>query len=438
MQNRFIESMQKLGFPRDAKTILVAVSGGVDSMVLASLLRESGYAVVVAHCNYQLRGVDSDADEMLVRNWCAQHNIPVHVKQVNTKRLAETSNSSVQMVAREERYSFFEELMHEHAYAATALAHHANDRVESLLMNVLRGTGFRGLQGMPSKRENYVRPLLGFTKDEIRDYAMLNEIAYQEDASNAKTDYQRNWVRLRVLPMLQASDANAFNELLQLCEWAESELPNYENWIHGRLKEIRTDNGVSIEKLQRSNAPFTVLKELLKPKGFSSNHVFELVEILDSVSGAEVSSDTHRAIKDRDELLISELNQNEIPPKLQFEIFERSQIQTLKTESNVVLIDGDRLETSDPTHNTNSTIPQFPNFRLRRWQQGDKFKPLGMKGWKLLSDFFIDQKLSVPEKEKTWLLIHQNEIVWVIDHRLDDRFKITGSTQKVLKVMVTV
>lgn len=420
MRSRFKESMLKLGFPNDGKPILVAVSGGVDSMVLVSLLLESGYSIAVAHCNYQLRGADSDADEALVRNWCSEQNVPFYLKKVETKKLAEESNSSIQMVARDERYRFFEELMGEQSYAATALAHHANDRVESLLMNVLRGTGFRGLQGMPSKRDNYIRPLLGFTKDEIREYANQNNIPFREDASNAETYYQRNWIRLRVLPMLQVSDQSSFEKLLKVCELAESELPSYENWIQDKHKEIRTETGISIEKLQQSKAPFIILKELLEQRGFTSNHIFEVIEILDSESGVEVASETHRVLKNRDELLISELNQNEIPPNLQFEILDRSQIQSLKTEANVALLDADKVNQSE--------------LKIRKWHQGDKFKPLGMNGWKLLSDFFIDQKLSVLEKEQTWLLTHQNEIVWVIGHRLDDRFKVTDSTQKVLKI----
>ncbi|MFM1875027.1 MAG: tRNA lysidine(34) synthetase TilS [Bacteroidota bacterium] len=414
--------MLKLGFPNDVKPILVAVSGGVDSMVLASLLLESGYSIALAHCNYQLRGADSDEDEALVRKWCAEHNIPFHLKKVETKRLVEDSNSSIQMVARDERYRFFQELMTEYGYATTALAHHANDRVESLLMNVLRGTGFRGLQGMPSKRDNYIRPLLGFTKDEIREYAQLDDIPFREDASNAETYYQRNWIRLKVLPMLRASKPDAFEKLLQLCKRTESELPNYEKWIKERHEEIQIANGISIEKLQQSKAAFTLLKELLEPKGFSSDQVFEVLEILNSISGTEVSSETHRVLKDRDGLLVSQLNQGESQPTLRFEILDRNQVQSLKTEANVALLDADKINRSE--------------LKIRKWQQGDKFKPLGMKGWKLLSDFFIDQKLSVQEKERTWLLTYQNEIVWVIGMRLDNRFKVTDSTQKVLNISV--
>lgn len=426
--------MQRLGFPNNGKPILVAVSSGVDSMVLASLLLESGYAVAIAHCNYQLRGIDSDADEVLVENWCSKQNIPFHLNKVQTKQLTEDSTSSIQMVAREERYSFFEKLMDEYDYPATALAHHANDRVESLLMNVLRGTGFRGFQGMPAKRDNYVRPLLGFTKEEIREYAKLKNVPFREDASNQKTHYQRNWVRLRLLPMLRAYDESSFDKLIGFAEWAESEYRNYETWVEQQRGEITTENGISIEKLQQSNAPFTLLKELLEPTGFNSGRVSEVMDIVDSNSGAEVLSESHRVLKNRDELLISELNEKEHKPTLRFETMGRGELKSLKTESNVALLDMSSVGAYGNTSETKTSVTEFPNFQLRKWKQGDKFKPLGMNGWKLLSDFFIDQKLSVIQKNKVWLLTCRGEIVWVVGMRLDNRFKVTDSTQKVLKI----
>lgn len=428
--------MLKLGFPIDGKPILVAVSGGVDSMVLASMLLESGYAIAVAHCNYQLRGADSNADEDLVRNWCSERNVAFYLKNVNTTEIVRASKSSVQMVAREERYRFFEELMAEHGYVATAMAHHANDRVESLILNVLRGTGFRGLQGMPSKRDKFIRPLLGFTKDEIRTFAEEMNVPFREDASNSKTDYQRNWIRLRVLPMLGVYDSGLFTKLLQLCERVETEILHYESWVQKQQQEVATEKGISTESLESTNAPFTILKEMLEPFGFTSNHIFEVMEILDSDSGKEILSGTHRVVKDRDELLITKMDLDEYPPKLQFEVLDRDQIKSLKTELHIGLLNADKLVGGDLKQNTNYPLNEFHNLELRKWQQGDKFRPLGMNGWKLVSDFFIDLKMSVIEKDQVWLLTHQNEIVWIVGHRLDDRFKVTDSTQKVLKVMV--
>lgn len=220
--------------------------------------------------------------------------------------------------------------------------------------------------------------------------------------------------------MLNAIDNDSFDKLLRFSERSETERANYELWIRKLLDEIKTVNGISVEKLRSTEAPFTVLKELLEPKGFSSELVFEVMDILDSSSGVEVHSETHRVVKNREELLISELNLKGNEPALQFEILIRSDVKSLETKSNVALIDADSLEQSE--------------LQVRKWKQGDKFKPLGMKGWKLLSDFLIDQKLSIPEKEQTWLLTFQGQIVWVIGMRLDDRFKITDSTQKVLRV----
>lgn len=413
--------MQRLGFPNDGMPILVAVSGGVDSMVLASLLLESGYSMAVAHCNYQLRGEDSEADEALAREWCAENGIPFHVKRIDTQKLAESSNSSIQMVARNERYGFFEELMDQHGYVATTLAHHANDRVESLILNVLRGTGFRGLQGMPSQRDRYIRPLIEVTKEDLVDFAGREGVRFQEDRSNREIYYERNWVRLRLLPMILAFDKKAFHRLQQLCERADAELPNYQNWVKKEVARMLSDGGISIQGLEESKAPFTILKEILEPKGFSSDQVFEVIDILKSTSGAEVRSDSHRIVKDRNTLIISELGISETTPKLQFELIDRNKLSSLNSPKNVLLLDADQVDLS--------------NLTLRKWQQGDRFKPLGMKGWKLLSDLFIDQKLSIPDKERVWVLTLGQEIVWVVGIRPDDRFKVTDSTKHVLRVV---
>jgi tRNA(Ile)-lysidine synthase len=252
MQNKFFHAMEFSGISKTDKPILVAVSGGMDSMVLATLFHENGYQIGVAHCNYQLRGLESDGDKELVRNWCTEHEIPYHLKNVETQKLANETNRSVQMIARDERYAFFDALRKEYGYAFTALAHHANDRVESLLINILRGTGFRGLQGMPSKREGIIRPLIGFTKKELRDYAEETSVPFRNDASNLETYYQRNWVRLRLIPMLQHVDAKVFDQLLKLCERAEAEIPNYEECVTENLEDWKLEKNIlSIHKIKR-------------------------------------------------------------------------------------------------------------------------------------------------------------------------------------------
>lgn len=414
--------MDLFGYSGSNNRILVAVSGGADSMVLASLMHENGFQIAVAHCNYQLRGADSDVDEKLIKDWCAERQIQFYSKQVQTQKLVNETNDSIQMVARKARYEFFDELMKEYDYAITALAHNLDDRIESLLINVLRGTGFRGLQGMPSQRKGIIRPLSGISKDEIRAYAKENGISYRNDASNTETYYLRNWVRLRLIPMLNQFDSESLSKLQKLTERAEKEVPKYEKWVEVQLSEVTSENGLSIERIQKSEALFTLLKEFLKPKGFSSDQIFEVLDILNSESGKEVVSETHRVIKDRNQLLVSEKESSESKSVLHFEIIERSDLKSLRQPQNVALVDANLVNLNED------------KLVLRKWKKGDRFQPLGMKSWKKLSDFFIDEKLSIIEKEQLWLLTYQNEIVWVVGHRIDDRFKVSAKTEKVLKI----
>lgn len=391
-------------------------------MVLASLMHENGFQIAVAHCNYQLRGTDSDADEKLVKDWCAERQIPFHSKRVQTQKLVDETNDSIQMVARKVRYSFFDELIKKHGHAIIALAHNLDDRIESLLINVLRGTGFRGLQGMPSQRKGIIRPLIGIGKKEIRAYAKENGIPYRDDASNMETYYLRNWVRLRLLPMLNQVDSDTVYKLQKLTERVEKEIPNYEKWVEEKLSEIISEDGLSVERICDSKTSFTLLKEFLKPKGFSSDQVFEVLEILNSESGREVASETHRVLKDREHLLLIAKGESDSKPALQFDILGRSELVSLQQPKNVALFDANHFGLNQD------------QFGLRKWKRGDRFKPLGMKGWKKLSNFFVDEKLSMMEKKQVWLLTFRDEIVWVVGMRIDDRFKVSSKTEKVLKI----
>jgi len=405
--------------------ILVAVSGGIDSMVLANLLIVEGLKIGVAHCNYQLRGVESIKDTEFVAEWCKLNHIPFFLKKIDTETLVKSSGSSVQMIAREERYAFFNQLMDEHNYRFTAIAQHSDDRIETILLNVLRGTGVKGYAGIRAKRDRFVRPLLFASKDEIKTFAEKNEIGYREDASNIKTDYLRNWVRLRLLPMLRQIDSSIDEKLNQFGERVESDLDNYQNWIDQQLNDLSDkldENQISISAVNQANAPFTLLKELLQPYGFSSHQVFQLLDMLYSESGAEVSNNQLRIIRDRENLLLVEKKEFE-EPILAFEQVNRDQLETFITPESMAIVDDDQVDVN--------------NLRLRHWKEGDRFKPLGMKNWKKLSDFFIDEKISMVDKERTWLLTHNDDILWIVGHRLDDRFKITDRTQKVLKITVS-
>jgi tRNA(Ile)-lysidine synthase len=420
MQNKFTQHLKENVFFEKKDKLLVAVSGGVDSMVLTHLLQIGGYNIALAHCNYRLRGAASDLDQKLVQEFAMNHKITCHVKIIETKSLVEGSNSSTQMVAREQRYQFFAELMEEHGYNFTVLAHNADDRIESLLMNVLRGTGFRGFQGMPAVRDEYVRPLLFATKNEIRTYAAEEGVNFREDESNAEISYQRNWIRLRLVPMLKSHDSSIEKKLLLFTQRAANLMHKAEEKVKKEAAGVLSESQdqLVLSKLQDSEIPFTKLRELLNPKGFSSDQIFEVLALVQSESGAIVENESYRILRDRDSLIIEQKNKNAIKPHLSFQML--STVESLVTKPNIILVD--------------SELVNQDKLEMRKWRVGDRFKPFGMIGWKKLSDFFIDQKLSIIEKENLWILTQGDEIVWVIGMRMDDRFKVTSQTKSILKI----
>ena len=422
MLKQFEQFADEHGLSLKKQKLLVAVSGGVDSMVLVDLLLKSDCSIALAHCNYHLRGSASDKDQKLVEEFARNHGLVVHVKHIDTKTIVAKTNASTQMVARDERYRFFKELNEEHAYDLTVLAHNADDRIESLLINVLRGTGIRGLQGMPVTRESYARPLLFAKKTEIREYAFRNQVRFREDASNSEVHYQRNWIRLRILPMLKQIDSAAEVKLLNLAERVAKEIPAYEDLVVREIKDLSTSssNTLSVAKIQSADYPFTLLRELLGKFDFSSDQVFEVIDLLESSSGTFVEKGNTRVIKNREELIIHQKLGSTNKPKLTFELIERTEIKSFMVDEFQTLLDANLVETD--------------KFELRHWQKGDAFKPLGMTGFKKLSDFFVDNKLSIAEKDKVWLLTQNDTIIWVVGMRLDDRFKLTPKTQKVLKI----
>lgn len=422
MQNKFIQHLSEKHFFSKEDQLLVGVSGGVDSMVLSNLLFTSGYSIALAHCNYQLRDEASIEDEKLVREFAEQHGIPIHVKTVNTTKIVKNSNSSTQMVAREQRYAFFEELMDDFGYKCTVLAHNADDRIESLLINVLRGTGIRGLQGMPEIRDRFARPMLFARKKDIRSYALEHHVQFLEDSSNTDVKYQRNWVRLRLIPLLGAIDTAFEEKLLALTERVAASIPKYMKTIEEEILKISNGSqyNISIERLAHSKFPFTVLREMLNSKGFSSDQIFEVLSLIQAQSGSIVQNENFRILRDRELLNIEKKKESLKEPTLTFHMFDRESLSSLHTPPNNVLLDSDLIKQEQ--------------LKLRHWQQGDRFRPFGMKGWKKLSDFFIDQKLSVSEKDKTWILTQGRDIVWIVGMRMDDRFKVTSKTKKVLKV----
>ncbi|MDX9880718.1 MAG: tRNA lysidine(34) synthetase TilS [Prolixibacteraceae bacterium] len=419
--------------------VLLAVSGGMDSMVMLYLFQKSGYDFSVAHCNFQLRGGESDGDEQFVANYCDEHNIRLFVTRFDTQEYARQEGISIEMAARDLRYGWFNKLMDEEHFDCLATAHHQDDVMETFFINLGRGTGIRGLSGIKPKSGRLIRPILFADRLSIRNYAALHQIQCREDSSNSDTGIRRNFIRHRILPVLDEFHPSFRKNMLKTI----ANLNQTEILFQQKIDEIKAvavaghpwGETIRISALGTGDTARTVLFELIREKGFSAEQTNDILGALESGPGKKFYSPSHRLVKDRDELIITALENEspelfyidencsymEKPFRIKMERKERDSSFRFSTNPLVADFDLDRLE--------------FPLI-LRKWQEGEYFQPLGMKGYKKLSDYFIDEKYSIPEKENAWILASGNKMVWVVGKRIDDRFKITLHTKNVLRISV--
>ena len=416
----------KVTFPFLADApVLLAVSGGLDSMVLANLAKMLGWQFAVAHCNFKLREAASDLDEAFVADWCNSHEVPYFAKTFDLR----AHKGSIQLEARKVRYAWFLELM-QGGYRYLATAHHLDDAIETFLINLSRGTGIDGLTSIPEINGSIVRPLLPFSKDSLEAFAKKQGINWREDASNSSRDYQRNKMRHDVVPKLKENTPNFalnFQKTQSFLGLSALMLDNYADDLKKRFL-LPKDDGftISIVALKELSPLEGYLHLLFKSFGFTQWK--DLQNLLDTQSGKEVHSSTHRLIKDREFLLLvpimassqvvysipdSEDNIHQ-PIALSFE--EVSGIE--KRNERTIYVDKETLN--------------YP-LKLRKWKIGDYFYPLGMQGSKKVAKFFKDEKLNTLEKESQWLLCSGDAIIWIVGRRLDDRFKVGPTTQKILK-----
>jgi tRNA(Ile)-lysidine synthase len=400
---------------------------------------QTGFPVAVAHCNFGLRRKESDDDEQFVADYCDRHNIAFHSKQFNTEEHARVEGISIEMAARELRYAWFDQLLERHGYDFLATAHHQDDVVETFLINLSRGSGIKGLSGIQPKSGNIIRPMLFTNRTEILDYCQRMSIVYRTDSSNIDTVYKRNLIRQEIIPLLEqvnpAFRRNALktvgnlNETGQLFQQRMSEIKSvvYSEDEQGAM--------IHIEKLLNLSPLRTILFELIRDFGFQGEQIDDVVDSLTKESGRRFFSDGYRLVKDREYLLISpyqhgaekvyyideNCNQINSPLRMKLEKSDRTADFRFSTHSHLADLDLDKLV--------------FPLI-LRHWHEGEYFQPLGMTGLKKLSDFFIDEKYSIPEKENTWILYSGDRPVWIVGKRLDDRFKITSQTQRILRIRV--
>jgi tRNA(Ile)-lysidine synthase len=417
-----------------ADHVLLAVSGGKDSVLMAQLFKLAGFHFSIAHCNFNLRADEAMRDHAFVKLLADEMEVPFHVVQFDTKAFADEHRISTQMAARELRYNWFEEIRSLHNYQAIAVAQHQNDAIETVLLNLVRGTGISGLHGILPKRGNIIRPLLFLSRQQIDDLVATNNLPFVEDSSNLSSKYARNNIRLNVVPHLREINPNLEDTFAQnMYRFAETETLVQQVVAQTKERMVKQENGftiLSLEDIQALNPQKLLLYELLKPFSFTNKLVDEILHSLDKQSGTSFYSVTHRATIDRDQLLISGLDE---PSK--------TELLYLHAEGSLKIADDQTLSLKFSEHinfiadrnyaYVDANLLIFPLI-IRFKEDGDRFKPLGMKSLKKLSDFFVDEKVPLPQKDKVPLLINGNgEIIWVVGMRQDERYKLTATTKKV-------
>lgn len=425
---------------RASDHILLAVSGGLDSVVMAHLFSQAGFNFSIAHVNFGLRDSESGRDESFVKSLAEKFDVKIFIKHVETTKIARAGKVSIQVAARQLRYQWFDELLVKHGFDYVATAHHLDDQVETFLINLTRGTGIAGLHGIMPKQDRLIRPMLFTYRARIETYARDNNLEFVEDSSNRSDKYLRNNIRHKVIPQLEKISHGFNRELTQTIGFIRDAEMIYRQAIEKKRKEILIEKG---DKIYIDSNQFFSLKpltgwafELLAPYGFNLSNLRDIVGLEGSIPGKEVVSDTHRLILDRDYLIITPVKNDNLETSFPVTINDIEQ-ESFKTAVNL----GFETLHEIPSMFANPANTAFIDFEklvfpllIRKWNRGDFFYPMGMTQRKKLSDFFTDQKFSVIEKEKTWLLCSNKDIVWIIGHRIDDRFKITSSTRKILKV----
>ena len=433
MLKEFLAINEKHKFFTQHDKLLVAVSGGIDSMVLLDLLANGKFNVSVAHCNFKLRDADSDEDEKFVADTCNKLGFECFTKSFGTKKYATDNSISTQMAARELRYNWFDMLMKEHRFDYLITAHHLNDSLETSIFNFTKGTGVAGLRGIKIKKGNIVRPLLEFTKSHIVQYANDNEIRWREDVSNDSTKYKRNLIRRKVIPVLKEINPSLESSF----QVTSRRLRSLESMLQKQVEKFEADiviegDHLYIEKKAFQNQEWIVLETVLKVYGFNHDHLQNALDILDDdvISGKQFESETHLMNIDRKHVIISPKIENE---DLIIEINEEETASLNDVNVRCELSDDLSFSTDNKVAKLDYDLIKFP-LRLRYWREGDRFQPLGMRGKKKLSDFMIDAKIPLNLKKRVMVLLSENKIVWVVGHRIDDRFKITSKTKKAISL----
>ena len=433
MEKLFLNNIEKNFSSLLNNKFIVAVSGGVDSIVLLHLCRNLKLNFVVAHCNFKLRGKESDDDELFVKNLAAKYKISFYSNSFNTKELSNISNKSVQMIARDLRYSWFNKLSKELGIDYIITAHHIDDSIETFLINLSRGAGINGFLGIPEVNNKINRPLLAFTKDQLKSYALENKILFREDSSNKKKDYLRNQIRLEVIPKLKKINPYLLESFPKTIKKLEQSKSIIDDRIAKVLSEVSFKKGeelfFEIESIKNLSNIEAYVYEIFKQYNFTQWD--DIVDLLDSQTGKEVVSKTHRLLKNREYLILTKkVGLQEIS-----KLINSSKEEIKISAGTIIFSKADKIDKKNPySIFLDSKKLKFP-LKVRNVVSGDYFYPFGMDGKKKVSKYLKDQKISKYDKEKTLILeTSKNEIVWLIGMRLDHRFSVTDKTKEILKI----
>lgn len=404
-------------FPLNAR-IIVALSGGADSVALLRILHTLGYDCEAAHCNFHLRGAESDRDEMFVRKLCKTMRIPLHTIDFATEQYAIEKKISIEMAARELRYQWFAEIKEKTKANVIAVAHHQDDSVETVLLNLIRGTGINGLLGIRPKNGDIVRPLLCISRKEITDYLQNAKQEYMTDSTNLQDEYTRNKIRLNLLPLMQEINPLVKGHIIDTSNYLNDVNRIYNKGIEEGKQRVIEKGDIRIISLLKEPSPEALLFEILYPLGFNAAQTKNILAMLEGQTGKQfISKDGWRVVKDRELLLIDKKKKQEIPPFcLIKEEKEYTKDFIIPREKHIACFDTDKL---------------IGEINLRKWQTGDIFIPFGMKGKKKVSDYLTDRKFSIIQKENQWVLCCGDKIIWIVGERTDNRFRIDEKTKKV-------
>jgi len=428
MLTKFQRYYQENDLFKQTDKVLLTISGGKDSMLMLHLFEAANLAFGVAHCNFQLRGEEANKDELFVREYCLEKKIAFYSTLFETEKFATKKNISIQMAARDLRYSWFEKIRKENGYKYIATAHHKNDVAETLIINLTKGTGLAGLHGISNKRGLIIRPLLCFDVTEIETYIVKNKVPFRQDESNANTKYTRNLIRHNIIPELEKINPSLIETLTKSSDqFSELEIILSQKIEEEKSRLVKEDNEgfkMEIELLKRLNPLKTYLYYFLKPFNFNITDVIDIIKGLDGESGKTYNSTTHQIIKDRTHLFLGKLEQKNI------ESIEIKSIEELPFDYQLLENTSDfKINKSTDFGCFDADLLDFP-MQLRTWESGDCFCPLGMKGKKKVSDFLIDNKISLLEKNRVKVLCFNNEIIWLVGHRISEKYKITSATKR--------